>query len=109
MLGFESRRAFHLAVAIDVGNDLRSFFGRIAQLHQRCGNRVVNNLDDAAPNELLVFYEREIGLDAGRVAIHHEADGAGGSEYGDLRILEAEFFAESESVVPGGLRGAEQR
>ena len=56
-----------------------------------------------------MLHEREIGLDAGGVAIHHEADGAGGREHGDLRILVAEFFAERERVVPGFLRGAEQR
>jgi hypothetical protein len=42
---------------------------------------VVNDLDHAAANEPLLLYERKIGLDAGGVAIHHEADGARGREH----------------------------
>ena len=63
----------------------------------------------AAADQLLVFHQRQVRLDAGGVAIHHEADRAGGSQHGDLRILVAVLFAEGERAVPGSLRGAEQR
>src|SRR5260370_38498806 len=109
MLGLESGRAFDLAVAVDVGNDLRTFLRRITQLHQRGRNGVVDDLDDAAADQLLVLHARQVGLAARRVAIHHETDGAGRSEYGNLRILVAELFTEGERRAPSGLRGAQQR
>ena len=108
MLGLEPGRAFDGAGAIDVRNDLRGFLGRISEVHQRLRNGVVDDLDDAAADQLLVFHQRQIGLDAGGVAIHHEADGAGGSEHGDLRILVAVLFAEGQRRVPGFARGGEQ-
>ena len=100
MLGLESGRAFDGAVAIDVRNDLRSFLGRIAQVHQRLRHGVVDDFDDAAADQLLVLHQRQIGFDAGGVAIHHEADGAGGREHGDLRILVAVLFAEGQRRRP---------
>ena len=85
-------------------DDLAGLLRREAHLHQRLRHGVVDDLDHAAADKPLVLDEREVGLDAGRVAIHHEADGAGRSEHGDLRILVAELFAEIERVVPGILR-----
>ena len=38
--------------------------GRVAELHQRLRHGVVDDLDHAAADELLVFHKREIGLDA---------------------------------------------
>jgi hypothetical protein len=61
---------------------------------------VVDDLDHAAADELLVLDEGEVGLDAGGVAVHHEADGAGGREDGDLRVAVAVLFAVGESAVP---------
>src|SRR5581483_12292224 len=43
--------------------------------------------------------------DAGGVAIHHEADSAGGCQYCDLRVAVAVLLAVSESFVPALLRG----
>ena len=53
------------------------------------GDGVVDDLDHAAADELLVLDEGEVGLDAGGVAVHHEADGAGGGEDGDLGVAVA--------------------
>ena len=88
---------------------LRRLFRRITQPHQRLRDGVVHDLDHAAADQLLVLHQRQIGLDAGGVAIHHEADGAGGREHGDLRILVAVFLAEFERVIPRFARGRQQR
>src|SRR6266404_3088171 len=93
MLCLEVRRAFGGAVLINVGDDLARLFRRIAKFYHCLGNSVVDDLDQAAAHKLFIFHEREVGLDAGRVAIHHEANGAGGSKNGDLGILEAVLFA----------------
>ena len=97
-----------VAVRVDVIDDLRNLLRRIAELHQRLRNGVVDDFDDAAADQPLLLYQRKVGLDAGGVAIHHEADGAGGSEHGNLRILVAVLFAEFESGVPRLLRGVQQ-
>ena len=49
----------------------------IAQRAQGFRHGAVDDLEVAAAGELLELHQGEIGLDAGRVAIHHQADGAG--------------------------------
>ena len=61
---------------------------------------LLDDLESASTCEQFVFYERDIGLDAGGVAIHEEADGAGGCEHGDLCVAVAVFFAERKCGVP---------
>ena len=89
VLRLQFGRAFDRAGGIDVGDDLLHLLGRVAQLDQRGGHGIVDDLDDAAAHQLLVLDQREIGLDAGGVAIHHEADGAGGRDHGHLRVAVA--------------------
>ena len=100
MLGLEPRRAFDGAGLVDVRNDLRGLLGRIVQAHQGLGHGVVDDLHDAAADQLLVLHQRQIGLDARGVAIHHEADGAGGRQHGGLRVLVAVLFAQRERRRP---------
>ena len=88
------------AGGIDVGDNLLHLRGRVAQLDERGGDGIVDDLDDAAAHQFLVLDEREIGLDAGGVAIHHEADGAGGRDHGDLRVAIAALPPAFVSVVP---------
>ena len=109
MLGFEPGRAFDFALGVDVIDDLGDVLGRVAEPHQRLRHGVVDDLDHAAAHQPLLLHEREVGLDAGGIAIHHEADRARGSEHGDLRILVAELFAQFERRIPRFLRGAQQR
>ena len=75
----------------------------VAELAEGGGDGVVDDLDHAAADELLVLDEGEVGLDAGGVAVHHEADGAGGGEDGDLGVAVAVLFAVGEGAVPGVL------
>src|SRR5207248_8253726 len=80
-----------------------------SELEERGGHGVVHDLDHAAADQLFVFHEREVGLDAGGIAIHKEADGAGGSEDGDLGVAIAVLFAVGESFVPAGFGAFEER
>ena len=93
--------AFDGSGGVDVGDDgVHGVLG-VAELDEGAGDSVVDDLDHAAADELLVLDEGEIGLDAGGVAIHHEADGSGGGEDGDLRVSVAELLAVGEGSVPG--------
>ena len=65
---------------------------------------LIDDLHQPAADELLVFDQRDVGLHAGRVAVHHEADGAGRREHGGLRVAVAEILAELDGLVPCLLR-----
>ena len=80
----------------------------IAEHAQRLRHRVVDDLEVAAAGELLELHQREVRLDAGRVAIHHEADRAGRRDHGRLRIAIAVLLAERERAVPGEPRALDQ-
>ena len=108
VLGLDGRRAFDGAGGVDVADDGVDLRLGVAELDERRGHGVVDDLDHAAADELLVLHEREIGLDAGGVAIHHEADGAGRSEDGDLGVAVAVTFAVRECAVPGIARGIDE-
>ena len=97
----DAGRVGERAVADGVGLDLRDLAFAIAERAQRRGHRLVDDLPVAAAGELLEFHQREIRLDAGGVAIHHEADGAGRRHHGGLRVAVAVELAERERVVPG--------
>ena len=105
MLVFDVRRAFDGAGRVDVADDGVGLLVGVAELEERGGHGVVDDLDHAAADQLLVLHQREVGLDAGGVAIHHEADGAGGSEHGDLAVAVAVLFAVGEGFVPALFAG----
>ena len=100
VLGLDGGRAFNGAGGVDVANDGVDLVVGIAELEERGGHGVIDDLDHAAADQLLVLDESEIGFDAGGIAIHHEADGAGRREDGDLRIAVAMLLAMGESLVP---------
>ena len=104
VLGLDGGRAFDGAGGVDVADDGVDFGVGVAELEERGGDGVVDDLDHAAADELLVLDEGEVGLDAGGVAVHHEADGAGGGEDGDLGVAVAVLFAVGEGAVPGVAR-----
>ena len=89
-------------MADGIGLDLRDVDFAVAERAQRLGHGAVDDLPVAAAGELLEFHQREIRLDAGGVAIHHEADGAGRRHHGGLRVAVAMQFAEFQRLVPGG-------
>src|SRR3712207_8658579 len=75
----------------------------VAEGAERIGHGPVDDLEVAAAGELLELHEGEVGLDAGGVAIHHEADRARGGDHGGLGVAVAVCLAEFQSLVPGGL------
>ena len=105
VLVLDGGRAFDGAGGVDVADDGVGLVGGVAELEQRGGHGVVHDLDHAAADQLLVLHQRQVGLDAGGVAVHHEADGAGGRQHRDLRVAVAELLAVLQGLVPGLLAG----
>src|SRR6202022_4592033 len=61
-----------------------------------------------APDQLLVLDQGDVGLDAGGVAVHHEADRAGGRDYGRLGVAVAIEITQLAGLVPRIPRRAQQ-
>ena len=78
MIVFHQRRAFDGAGGVDVADDGVGLLVGVAELKERRGDSVVHDLDHAAADQLFVFHQREIRLDAGGVAIHKKSDRACG-------------------------------
>ena len=64
-------------------------------------NRLVDYFQHAAASEQFIFYQRDIWLDSGRVAVHQETDCAGGCQHRYLRIAIAITFTKFRCSVPG--------
>ena len=105
VLWLQVRRTFDRLVLHEVGEDLVDLFGAIAELAQRRRDGLVDDLEEALADELLVLDERDVRLDPGRIAIHHESDGPGGGKQTGLCVPIAEFPAELEGLIedPTGL------
>ena len=74
---------------------------RVAEPLQRHRHRLVDDLHQPAADQLLVLDQRDVRLDAGGVAVHHEADRAGRRQHGRLRVPVAVLLAELHRIVPG--------
>ncbi len=107
--GVDGRRLIEVAVADGIGLDLGDLAFGIAERAQRFGNGAVDDLEVTAAGQLLELHQREVGLDAGRVAVHDEADRAGGRDNGRLGIAVAVLFTERDGLVPGSLGMNDQR
>ena len=73
----------------------------VPELGERHRHSLVDNLHQAAADELLVFDQRDVRLHPGRVAVHHEADCAGRRQHGCLGVPIAVLLAEVDRLVPG--------
>ena len=104
VLGLDAGRALDGAGGVDVADDGVDLVGRVAELEEGLGDGVVDDLDHAAADQLLVLDQGQIGLNAGGVAVHHEADGAGGRQDRGLRVAIAVSFAVNQGHIPG-IRG----
>ena len=107
MFRLQGGRAFNGACGVDMADDRFHLIGRVAELDQRLRHSLVHDLDHAAADQLFVFDEGEIRLDAGGVTIHHEANSAGGRDDRNLAIAVATFFACLESFFPYRARALE--
>ena len=98
--GVDAGRVGERAMADGVGLDLRDIGFAIAEHAKGRGHRAVDDLEVAAAGELLELHQREIRLDAGGVAIHHEADGAGRRHHRGLGVAIAVGLAEARARRP---------
>src|SRR3546814_12436269 len=96
-------RVLESAVADRVADDRLDLALAVAEGAQRLRHRAVDDLEVAAAGELLELHDGEVGLDAGGVAVHHQADGAGRRDHRGLGIAEALSLAHLHRLVPGRL------
>ena len=105
----DRRRLAKRAVADGIDHDLGDVAFAVAEHAQGFRHGAVDDLEVAAAGELLEFHQRKIWLDAGGVAVHHQADGAGRCDDARLRIAIAVGFAELQRAIPGELGALGQR
>ena len=96
-------------VLVDVGLDLLDLLVGVAERAQRHRDRAVDDRHLAAADELLELDEREVGLDARRVAVHEERDRPRRREHRGLRVAVAVDLAELDGLLPRRARRLEQR
>src|SRR3984893_9086257 len=104
----ELRRALDSVVLIEVLDDFLDLFGIVADALERARDRLVDDFQHPAADQLFVFHQRDVGLDAGGIAIHHERDGAGRGDDGCLRIAISRGLAKTQRLVPRLARRAQQ-
>ena len=88
------------AVLGEVGLDLLDLLRRVAERLQRERDGAVDDRHLTAADELLELDQREVGLDAGRVAVHQEGDRPGGREHRRLRVAVADALARARPPRP---------
>ena len=81
---------------------------RVAEHLQRQRHGAVDHRELAAADQALGLDQREVGLDAGRVAVHQERDRPRGREHGGLRVAVAVLAAQLERLVPGAASGVDE-
>ena len=104
----EAGRADDRAVLVEVRLDLLDLRLGVAERLQGERDGAVDDRHLPAADELLELDEREVGLDAGRVAVHQERDRPGRREHGGLGVAVAVALAELDGLVPRAPRGGEQ-
>ena len=96
----QARGADDVAVLGDELDDGLDLLGLVAQRRERPRHRLVDDLHGAAADQLLELDQRQVGLDAGGVAVHHQADGAGRGEHRGLRVAVAVALAGADRLGP---------
>ena len=107
VLRLQARGVDDVTLVGDELDDRLARLGGVAELLQRPRDRQVDDLHRAAADELLELDQREVGLDARRVAVHHEADRPGRGEDRRLRVAVAVLLPDRHDVGPrlGGAAG----
>src|SRR5262249_17867322 len=100
MLVLQVRRALDGVALVDVLDDVPGLALGIAELAERMRNRVVDDLEEATADQLLVLDQRQVRLDTGGVAVENQPRCAGRRDDSGLRIPVAELLAQAHSLVP---------
>ena len=105
VLELEPGRVHDVALVGDVLDDRLDHLLLVAQGAQRARDGAVDDLHRRAADQLLELHQREVGLQAGGVAVHHQTDRAGRGDDGGLRVAVAVLLAERQALLPrlGGL------
>ena len=96
------------AVLGQVRLDLLDLRLGVAERLQRQRNGAVDDRHLPAAHQLLELDQREVGLHAGRVAVHQERDRARRRQHGGLCVAVAEALAQLHRLIPRAPRGREQ-
>ncbi|MNI16182.1 hypothetical protein D3C73_695080 [compost metagenome] len=107
--GVDARSLVQIAVTDRIGFDLGDLAFCVTERAQGFRNRTVDDLEVTAAGKLLELHERKVGFDAGRVAVHDEADRAGRRDNGRLGVAVTVLFTKFQRLVPGGLGVSRQR
>ncbi len=100
MLRLETGCVDDVALLGDELHDRLDGLPGVAEVLQRPRDRLVDDLHRPTADQLLELDQREVGLDARRVAVHHEADGASGREHRGLRVAVSGLLATLDHGVP---------
>ena len=96
----DGRRLPQRGVTDRVGFHLGDLGLPVTERAKRLRHRLVDDFEVSATGKLLELDQCKIWLDPRRVAIHHQADGAGRRHNGRLRIAEAVCLAKFDRAVP---------
>ena len=100
VLGLQAGRVDDVAVLGDVLDDRLDLLLLVAQRRSARGTVWLTICIEPPPTSFLNFTSAKVGLDAGGVAVHHQADGAGGREHRGLRVAPAVLLAELVALGP---------
>src|SRR5512132_2567930 len=96
----DARRAGERAVAHRIFYDAGDRLLGIAELAQSRRHHAIDDLEIATASELLELHQSEVGLDAGGVAVHDEADRSGRRNHSRLGITETVFASKLDRLLP---------
>ena len=100
----QAGRVFDRAGVVDVVDDRFDLGGRVTQAAQRPRHRLVDDLDHAAADELLVLHQRDVRLNARRVAVHHERDRPRWREHRGLCVAKTKCRTKLQCIIPRAVR-----
>ena len=100
VLGLDRRRPDDRVAVGDVGDDRLALDLAVAEHLERQRHRAVDDRELAAADQALGLDQREVGLDAGGVAVHQERDRPRGREHGGLRVAVAVLATAARAPRP---------
>ena len=100
VLVLQAWRPLNGLLLVNVLDDRGNLRGVVAELGERFWDRLVDDLEEAFADELLVLDECDVWLNARGVAIHHEGDRPGRGEHTHLCVAIPVRRAELKRSIP---------